>query len=212
MLKFYLWTTWEECKYSQSCALLHMCHAAENTNSATPTLQGADELVNVLHIPFGGVTGQEGLVEERELVVVVVPLPVLWAPVINGGPLGPWTGGGQRWGGLLIAGHVRTLTGLPLTAATQVWRRASAGHVLLGVGGWLSTGAHVSMCANYSCITIIPLCSRTTALQVYQCANFSLDGPVIWMNASRLGRRVRSPVFWPQVLCWRTFAFSVFPL
>lgn len=72
---------------------------------AVPTWQGADELINVLHIPLGGVTRQEGLVEQGKL--VAMPLPVFRrAPVISGGPLSPWTGSRERRGGLLVAGHV----------------------------------------------------------------------------------------------------------
>lgn len=72
------------------------------------TWQRANELKHLLHIPFGGVNWQEVLTEERKLLGIVSSDPTLrndWAR----------TGCRERGSCFLIAGDIRTGTGLSLT-------------------------------------------------------------------------------------------------
>ncbi len=79
------------------------------------TWQRADEFIDVLDVPLGGVAGQEVLRQERELSTVIESLLVLK-------PLGSKAGVGQRWNGLFVAGHVGALAGLTVTWMKGVWR------------------------------------------------------------------------------------------
>lgn len=87
------------------------------------TWQWTDELVNFLHVPLGGITGEESLTERRCIstrAALLVWGPA-WMPVYRDLSLGrsrsqgSWAGcrQGRRW--LLIAGHVWTRAGLLLT-------------------------------------------------------------------------------------------------
>lgn len=79
------------------------------------TFQRADEFIDVLDVPLGGVAGQEVLRQERELSTVIESLLVLK-------PLGSKAGVGQRRNGLFEAGHVGALAGLTVTWMKYVWR------------------------------------------------------------------------------------------
>lgn len=79
------------------------------------TFQRADEFIDVLDVPLGGVAGQEVLGQERELSTVIESLLVLK-------PLGSKAGVGQRRNGLFEAGHVGALAGLTVTWMKGVWR------------------------------------------------------------------------------------------
>lgn len=79
------------------------------------TWQRADEFINVLDVPLGGVAGQEVLREEREISTVIESFLVRK-------PLGSIARAGQWRNRLFVAGHVWALAGI-----TMAWMRGVRG-------------------------------------------------------------------------------------
>lgn len=113
-------------KYSQNIEVSNILYMPKVTPAVTkvwvmprPTWQGADEFINIFHVPFGRVTWQKVLCDKRQLPVVAIAM--LW-PSLPAWSMGSRAGHRHGWGRLLIAGHVWTLGRFSMTQVGEAWR------------------------------------------------------------------------------------------
>lgn len=90
-------------------------------NMTIATWQRADEFINVLDVPLGGVAGQEVLREEREISTVIESFLVRK-------PLGSIARVGQWRNRLFVAGHVWALAGITMAWMRGVWGQQRRSH------------------------------------------------------------------------------------